>query len=50
MRESLRRGVYLRSLGSTILFIPPLAIDKDSLEKIISTQYEIVADIQKSIG
>ena len=47
IKESLKRGVYLRSLGSTILFIPPLAIDKDSLDKIINTQYEIVADIQK---
>lgn len=49
IKESLKRGVYLRSLGSTIVLIPPLAIDRDSLEKIISTQYEIVGDIQKKL-
>lgn len=48
IKESLKRGVYLRSLGSTIVIIPPLAIDRDSLEKIVNTQYEIIGDIQKS--
>ena len=47
IKESLKRGIYSRSLGSTIILIPPLAIDKESLEKIIDTQYEIVANIQK---
>lgn len=50
IKESLRRGVYLRSLGSTIVLIPPLAIDKDSLEIILNTQFEIVAEIYKSIN
>jgi adenosylmethionine---8-amino-7-oxononanoate aminotransferase len=48
MRESLKRGVYLRSLGSTIVLIPPLAIDNNSLERIMNTQFEIVAEIYKN--
>ncbi|HEX5904828.1 MAG TPA: adenosylmethionine--8-amino-7-oxononanoate transaminase [Candidatus Nitrosocosmicus sp.] len=49
IKESLKRGVYLRSLGSTIIIIPPLAIDKESLEKIMNTQFEIVVDIQRNL-
>jgi adenosylmethionine-8-amino-7-oxononanoate aminotransferase len=49
IKESLKRGVYLRSLGSTIIIIPPLAIDKESLEKIMNTQFEIIADIQRNL-
>jgi adenosylmethionine-8-amino-7-oxononanoate aminotransferase len=45
MRESLKRGVLLRSLGATMIVIPPLAIDTHSLNKIIDTQLEIVKDI-----
>jgi adenosylmethionine-8-amino-7-oxononanoate aminotransferase len=45
MRESLKRGVLLRSLGATMIVIPPLAIDSHSLNKIIDTQLEIVKDI-----
>lgn len=50
IKESLKRGVYLRSLGSTIVIIPPLAIDRESLEKIVNTQYEIIGDIQKNLN
>lgn len=49
IRESLKRGVYLRSLGSTIVLIPPLAIDHNSLERIMNTQFEIVAEIYKNM-
>jgi adenosylmethionine---8-amino-7-oxononanoate aminotransferase len=45
MRQSLKRGVLLRSLGATMIVIPPLAIDTHSLNKIIDTQLEIVKDI-----
>jgi len=47
MRESLKRGVLLRSLGATMIVIPPLAIDSHSLNKIMDTQLEIVLDINK---
>ena len=47
IRESLKRGVLLRSLGSTMIVIPPLAIDSYSLNKIIDTQLEIILDINK---
>jgi len=47
IRESLKRGVLLRSLGATMIVIPPLAIDSHSLNKIMDTQLEIVLDINK---
>ncbi len=47
LRESLKRGVLLRSLGATLIVIPPLAIDPYSLNKIMDTQLEIVLDINK---
>lgn len=47
MRESLKRGVFIRSLGDTMIIIPPLAIDSFSLNKIMDTQLEIVLEINK---
>src|SRR6476659_4386223 len=35
MKESLKMGVFLRSLGNVLMFIPPLAINQDDLDKII---------------
>lgn len=50
IREALKRGVFLRPLGSTMLIIPPLAIDFNSIEKIIDVQTDIINDIQKSLN
>jgi len=47
--ESLKRGVYLRTLGNLITIIPPLAIGKEDLTKIVDTEYQIVEKIQKKI-
>lgn len=47
MRESLKRGVLLRSLGATMIVIPPLAINSQYLNKIMDTQLEIVQDINR---
>ncbi len=47
MRESLKKGVLLRSLGATMIVIPPLAIDSQYLNKIMDTQLEIVQDINR---
>lgn len=49
IKESLKRGVLLRSLGATLIIIPPLAIDTHSLNKILDVQYDIIMDIQKKI-
>lgn len=49
IKESLKRGVFLRPLGPTMLIIPPLAIDFKSIEKIIDVQYDIIRDIQKNL-
>lgn len=48
-RESLKKGVYLRTLGNTITIIPPLAISKEDLTKIVNTEYQIVEKLQKKL-
>lgn len=48
-RESLKNGVYLRTLGNIITIIPPLAIGKEDLTKIVDTEYQIVEKIQQKI-
>ena len=45
-RESLKKGIYLRTLGHIITIIPPLAIDQEDLTRIVDTEYEIVDKIQ----
>ena len=47
--ESLKKGVYLRTLGNIITIIPPLAIRKEDLTKIVDTEYQIVEKIQQKI-
>lgn len=49
MKESLNEGIFLRSLGNTIVIIPPLAIDSNSLNKIIDIQLKIVKKIEKKV-
>lgn len=48
IKESLKRGIFLRPLGSTMLIIPPLAMRIELVDKIFEIQYEIVKAIQKS--
>jgi adenosylmethionine-8-amino-7-oxononanoate aminotransferase len=47
--ESLKKGVYLRTLGNLITIIPPLAIGKEDLTRIVETEYQIVEKIQQKI-
>lgn len=49
-KESLKKGVYLRTLGNIITIIPPLAIDQEDLIKIVDTEYAIVQKVQHKIG
>jgi adenosylmethionine---8-amino-7-oxononanoate aminotransferase len=46
-RESLKKGVYLRTLGNIITIIPPLSIEHEDLAKIVEAEYEIVQNMQK---
>lgn len=48
-KESLKKGVYLRTLGNIITIIPPLAISEEDLSKIVDTEYQVVEKIQKKI-
>jgi adenosylmethionine-8-amino-7-oxononanoate aminotransferase len=48
-RESLKKGVYLRTLGNIITIIPPLAISKEDLTRIVNTEYQIVEELQKKL-
>ncbi|HEY7109190.1 MAG TPA: adenosylmethionine--8-amino-7-oxononanoate transaminase [Nitrososphaeraceae archaeon] len=47
--ESLKRGVYYRSLGNLIPFVPPLAIGKQELARIVNVQRQIITTIRKSL-
>ena len=42
MKESLKMGVFLRSLGNVLMFIPPLAINQNDLDKIVDVQFKII--------
>lgn len=47
MRESLKRGVFLRSLGHIIMLVPPLAISSKDLDILIDKATEVINRIQK---
>ena len=47
MRESLKRGVFLRSLGHIVTLIPPLAMPRNQLDILIDTTYEIIKSIEE---
>jgi len=47
MHESLKMGVHLRSLGNILMVIPPLAIGRQDLEKLLDVQLAILRKIEK---
>ena len=47
MQESLKMGIFLRPLGNVMLVIPPLAIDRTNLEKLLEVQLKILKKIEK---
>ena len=47
--ESLNMGVFLRSLGNTIVIIPPLAIRRRDLKLLLDTIYSLINKIEKSM-
>jgi adenosylmethionine---8-amino-7-oxononanoate aminotransferase len=46
-RESLHMGVYLRSLGNTIIIVPPLAIDRKNLRLLLDVISQLINKIEK---
>ena len=49
MKESLKMGVFLRSLGNILMFIPPLAINQEDLDKIIDVQFKLIKMIEDKV-
>jgi adenosylmethionine---8-amino-7-oxononanoate aminotransferase len=49
MNESLKMGVFLRSLGNIMIIIPPLAIDRNALEILLDTQFKLLQKIEKKV-
>ncbi len=49
MNESLKMGVFLRSLGNIMIIIPPLAIDRNTLEILLDTQFKLLQKIEKNV-
>jgi adenosylmethionine---8-amino-7-oxononanoate aminotransferase len=46
MQESLKMGVFLRSLGNTILVIPPLAINKTDFKFLLDVIYQLIRKVE----
>jgi adenosylmethionine---8-amino-7-oxononanoate aminotransferase len=49
MAESLKMGVFLRSLGNILMFIPPLATKQQDLDKIIDVQFKLIKMIEDRV-
>jgi adenosylmethionine-8-amino-7-oxononanoate aminotransferase len=49
MKESLKMGVFLRTLGNVLMFIPPLAIKRNDLDKIIDVQFKLIEMIESKV-
>jgi len=47
MRESMKRGVFLRSLANTMIVIPPLAIPRRNLKTLLDVQHHILQKIEQ---
>jgi adenosylmethionine-8-amino-7-oxononanoate aminotransferase len=47
MRESMKRGVFLRSLGNIVTLIPPLAMPRNQLDILIDTLHNIIKPIDE---
>ena len=48
-KKSLERGVFLRSLGNTLVIIPPLAIRKKDLKLLLDVIFSLVNKIEKIV-
>ena len=47
IKESLKLGVHLRPLGNIMMVIPPLAIGREDLGKLLDVQLEILKKVEK---
>ena len=47
MQESLKMGVHLRPIGNIMMVIPPLAIGRRDLEKLLDVQLEILRKVER---
>ncbi len=47
MQESLKMGVHLRPLGNILMMIPPLAIGRKDLGKLLDVQLEILRKVER---
>ena len=47
MRESMKRGVFLRSLANTMIVIPPLAIPRRNLRTLLDVQHHLLQKIEQ---
>jgi adenosylmethionine-8-amino-7-oxononanoate aminotransferase len=49
MRESMKMGVFLRSLANTMIVIPPLAIPRNDLQTLLDVQLHLLQKIEEEI-
>ena len=50
LQESIKRGVYVRGLGNMLTAIPPLAIPRKELEKIMNVHIQVLNSIEEKIS
>jgi adenosylmethionine-8-amino-7-oxononanoate aminotransferase len=48
MRKSLEMGVHLRNLGNIMVVIPPLAIGRDDLERLMDAHVQVAKMAEKA--
>jgi len=48
MNEALKMGVHLRPLGNIMMIIPPLAMGKRELDKLIDVHIKVLTKLEKS--
>ena len=46
MEEAFKRGAYIRPLANIMMLMPPLAIDDDSLNKLLDIAYDVIKAIE----
>ncbi|RMF30970.1 MAG: aspartate aminotransferase family protein [Candidatus Nitrosothermus koennekii] len=49
MEEAFKRGAYLRPLANIMMLMPPLAIDNDSLNKLLDITYDVINTLEKMV-
>jgi adenosylmethionine-8-amino-7-oxononanoate aminotransferase len=48
-QESLKQGMFTRTLGNIMMIVPPLAINKEDFEKVLDVQLSLLKKVERNI-